>query len=211
VSWNEPTREWQDQQHTRILKGDVTAFAELCELALPHLVLFLRSKFSYVENDEQETVAIDCLLKYNANPAQFRTGGIALFAYLRMSARYDMLNAMDQRNRREGRLVSLDSLNGNSDVPGQEDFTEQVHLDEMLQEYTSLSFDEILSIIQANLDATEKKVFWLMLEGERSTQRFAEVLGITHLDEQEQRDETKRVKDRLMKKLRRLGDRLKKV
>ncbi len=207
---SEPDREWQDQQHARILKGDVTAFAELCEVALPHLVSFLDSKFVYAGSDERETAAIDCLLNYNANAGQYRTGGISLFAYLRMSARYDMLNVLDQNNRREWRWISLDALDGRSNLQGQEDFTEQLKLDEMLQEYTSLSFSEILSIIQADLDAVEKKILWLMLEGERSTQSYAELLGIQHLDEQQQRDEVKRVKDRMMKKLRRIGNRLKK-
>jgi RNA polymerase sigma-70 factor (ECF subfamily) len=211
MTWEEPTREWQDQQHRRILKGEATAFAELCELALPHLVTFLRSKFAYAGNEDQETSAIDSLLTYHANPSQFRIGGISLFAYLRMSARYDMLNALDQKNRREWRWINIDSLDGRSELQGQEPFTDQLKLDEMLQEYTSLSFSDILNAVQSDLDEMERKILWLMLEGERSTERYAETMEITHLDEQAQREEVKRVKDRLMKKLRRLGNRLKKT
>ena len=67
---------------------------------------------------------------------------------------------------------------------------------------------EIQKQLANELDETEQLVLQLILEGERRFSRFAEVLSITHLDESEQRLEAKRAKDRVKKKLQRLGKRI---
>ena len=48
-------------------------------------------------------------------------------------------------------------------------------------------------------------VLFLMLEGERDTASFAEVMGISDLDTAVQRREVKKIKDRIIKRLQRLG------
>ena len=50
----------------------------------------------------------------------------------------------------------------------------------------------------------------LMLDGVRETESYAQALGIDHLDKPTQQKAVKRGKDRLMKKLRRFGQRIKK-
>jgi hypothetical protein len=47
-----------------------------------------------------------------------------------------------------------------------------------------------------------------MLEGVRETRQFAQVMGISHLDEESQRVAVKKAKDRLGKQLQRFGRRI---
>lgn len=212
MSFSEPGRDWQDEQHQRILGRDATAFAELCEQALPHLVTFLRSQFPQVQGDVLETVAIDCLLGYHARPAQYRAGGISLYAYLRMAARYDALNALDRAHRRERRLTGLEALDVPRRPPGQAAaVSDEQALDDWLHQYTNRPLADIVKTVEGELDEVEKKVLWLMLQGERSAQSYVDVLGLGGLGLAEQRSEVARVKERLVKKLRRLGNRLKKM
>ena len=103
----EPPRSWQDDAHNRILRQDVTAFAELCEYALPFLVEFLQARFPNQDTFLHETASIDCLLNYQAKASHYDPGRISLFAFLRMAARRDMLNAIDKKKRRERRLTSI--------------------------------------------------------------------------------------------------------
>lgn len=202
----EPPRGWQDQVHARILRDDTTAFAELCEVALPHLAAFLEGRFHAQDSQLCRTTAIDCLLNYHKNPNQYNSAYLSLFAYLRMSARYDLLSAMDKEQRRKGRLSSLDEMTEQlaiSEVLAQDD---QEELDSWLQGHTDWSISEIIAALESNLEEDEKAVLWLMLEGVRDTSRYVEVLQCSHLDGSAQRLEVKRAKDRLIKKLQRFGE-----
>jgi DNA-directed RNA polymerase specialized sigma24 family protein len=205
----EPPRAWQDQYHQAMLHQDPVAFAVLCEQALPHLSAFLRSRFPNLDGELTDTAAIDCLLSYHARPSQYQPGGLSLFAFLRMAARYDVLNALDQSRRQKRRHVSLENIDQQAHTQDLELASSQMILDELVAQYTRASFTDILGMLEAELDETEKKVLWLMLQGERAMPAFVDALGLNRLDEREQRSEVNRVKDRLAKKLQRLGQRLK--
>jgi RNA polymerase sigma-70 factor (ECF subfamily) len=201
----EPARDWQDQIHRRILHNDATAFAELCEIALPGLVQFLQSRFSGQESHLCESTAIDCLLSYYQAPKAYDPRQISLFAYLRMAARYDLLSAIDKEQRLNQRLTSLEELDGLHQKEDELDGDSQLALDDLLQRHTDWSFAEITKALEAHLDRAEKRCLWLMLEGVRENARYVETLGLQSLDEDSQRLEVKRVKDRLVKKLQRFG------
>jgi DNA-directed RNA polymerase specialized sigma24 family protein len=204
----EPDRHWQDQIHRRILHNDATAFAELCEAALPGLVRFLQSRFSEQDNHMCESTAIDCLLKYYQTPKIYNPKKISLFAYLRMAARYDLMSAVDKENHLHQRLTSLDELAGEPQTPEDEARDSQAALDDLLQRHTDWSFAEIIKALETHLDRAEKRCLWLMLEGVRDNARYAEVLDLAQTDEASQRVDVKRAKDRLVKKLHRFGDRI---
>jgi DNA-directed RNA polymerase specialized sigma24 family protein len=201
----EPARNWQDQIHRRILHNDATAFAELCEAALPVLVKFLQGRFSEQESCLCESTAIDCLLKYYQTPRIYDPKQISLFAYLRMAARYDLMSAIDKEQRLHQRLTSLEELADEPQTPDDEEQASQVALDDLLQRHTDWSFAEIVKALQTQLDRAEKRCLWLMLEGIRDNARYIEALDLAQLDETSQRVEVKRAKDRLVKKLHRFG------
>lgn len=190
------------------MQQDPTAFAELCETALPHLIAFLEGLFADQSAHLRETVAIDLLLGYQSRPEQYDSRQLSLFAYLRMAARYDMLNQIDKHRRYAGRLLSLADPAVELLLHDRNTLQEGEELDEWLRQRTDRSFGEIVLALRAELEAVEEQVLMLMLEGVRDTATYAAVLGITHLDEVSQRREVKRTKDRILKRLQRLGRRI---
>jgi hypothetical protein len=170
----------------------------------------LRARFPNLDAELTDTAAIDCLLAYHARPRQYQAGGLSLFAFLRMAARYDVLNALEKSRRHRRRNTPLESIEQHAPTQDLEAFSSHMALDDMLASYTEASFGEVLAMLEAELDEAEKRALWLMLQGERDLPIFAEALGLARLDEREQRSEVNRIKDRLNKKLQRLGQRLKK-
>ena len=204
----EPTILWQEKQHQRILDKDATAFAELCEIALPYLVNFLQSNFPKFDAHLREMVVIDFLLSYQSQPQQYDPDQLSLFAYFRMAVRGDTLNAIDKQNRQEKRLLNIEAFSVQEKLPPQDLLTDSGKLEEWLQEHTQLNKKEIINRLASNLDNEDEQILLLMLEGERDSGKYASAMGITHLDINQQRAEVKRAKDRLAKKLRRFGDQL---
>ena len=204
----EPTQSWQTEQHQRILSEEATAFAELCEIALPHLVEFLKSGYPNVENHVHEMVAIDTLLAYHDDPGRYDPNQLSLFAYLRMDARGDLLNAMDKKQRQEKRLVNIEAPDIQTNLPKNGLLTDTGKLEEWLEEHTRLSRMDIMRLLEEELDDVDQQMLLLMLEGVRDTEAFAAIMDISHLDIETKRLEVKRAKDRLNKKLRRFGEKL---
>jgi RNA polymerase sigma-70 factor (ECF subfamily) len=202
---SEPPRERQEQQHQRLLLQDPVAFAEICEGVLPHLVSFLGRQFPQYDAHLREMVAIDCLLAYRQKPDQFDPNKLSLFAYLRMAARRDMLNAIDKQQRRDRRLYDIEDPHVQLQLPEQGSPDEEIDLTGWLAQRTDYSLQEILEKLSAELSATDKQILLLMLDNVRETQRYAEVMAITHLEESEKRRVVKRAKDRIVKRLQRFG------
>jgi len=61
----------------------------------------------------------------------------------------------------------------------------------------------LLAPVRVGLSDGEARVLDLMLDGERRTPAFAAALGISHLPVREQRQEVKKVKDKLKMRLKR--------
>lgn len=205
---DEPSRHWQDQQHQQILQHDITAFAELCERALPHLVTFLRQRFPQSDSHLHEISAIDCLLNYQMRPGQYHPDQLSLFAYLRMAARGDLLNLIEKNKREAQRLVDIDDPTIQSQISAQDAPNNKPAMQDWLAERTSMPAAEIREAFYAELDDTDRQVLQLMLAGVRETAVYADVMEITHLDIAEQKREVKRAKDRLSKRAWRFGKRI---
>lgn len=205
---NKSDRAWQNEQHQRILRRDITAFAQLCEVALPHLISFLETRFVQVEAHLHQSVATDCLLSYHVKPTQYNPDKLSLFAFLRMAAKNDMLNALDKEGRVEQRLLDIDDHGIQNQLAPEDTPSKELAQKNWLQQYTDQTPSEVLQALAAELSASDQQVLLLMYEGIRPTARYAEVLGITRLTEGEQRQEVKRVKDRLNKKIQRFGKQL---
>ncbi len=201
----EPAREEQARAaelHSRMLARDPTAPADLCERYLIAITARLGRRFPNVDEHKIEDAAADALLNYAEHPERFDPARSPLAAYLYMSARGDLLNWLEQEKRRRKRLVPLDDVElarsaRNTDVTG------------ICSAEAALG-EESLAELQSVLDAAcrteqERRVLRLVAEGERRTAVFAQVLGIADLGIAEQRREVKRVKERLLKKARRLA------
>ena len=202
----EPSQGWQQQRHERILQDDVTAFAELSEYALPHLISFLQQLFPNQDLHQHEIVAIDTLMTYLALPEKYKPEKLSLFTYLRMAARGDFLNAIDKETRRKQRLYAIDDPVLQEQLPNLDLLTQTGELDEWLQTHTQLTRTELLQKLDDDLDKTDKEMLLLIFDGVRDTSRYAEVMGISDLPQAEQKAQVKRAKDRLQKRLARFGN-----
>jgi len=205
---SEPSRHWQIQKHQQILnENSPTAFAQLSELALPHLVEFLQHEFRQVEIHLHETAAIDSLLTYHNAPEKYDPEKLTLFAYLRMAARHDLLNAIDHSNRQKRPLLDIDEPAIQSQLIIETDLeSETFYLDQWLDNGDSGN-QTLLRQFEAELDTTDRQLFLLMLNGVRETEPYAEIMQLTSQPLSEQRREVKRAKDRLTKKLTRYVNR----
>ena len=205
---SEPDQEWQFQIHQRIVRKDPTAFAELCEQALPHLVSFLEERFPFFETHLREMTAIDTLLDYQSRLEQYDPRQLSLFSYLRMAVRGDMLNAINKQERHNKKLLNIDDPHIQTYLSHEETIRESVYLDEWLSQHTELSSKEILQQLDSELSKADREIVLLMLDGVRDTHEYAAVMGISHLTIQEQRSRVKQAKDRLNKKIQRFANRL---
>ncbi len=205
---SEPSRHWQIQKHQQILNEDSpTAFAQLSELALPHLVEFLQREFRQVEIHLHETAAIDSLLTYHDAPEKYDPEKLTLFAYLRMAARHDLLNAIDRSNRQRRPLLDIDEPDIQSQlVTEASSESDLFYLDQWLDNGDS-GKQTMLRQFEAELDTTDRQLFLLMLNGVRETEPYAEIMQLASQPLAEQRREVKRAKDRLTKKLTRYVNR----
>lgn len=205
---SEPSRHWQIQKHQQILNEDSpTAFAQLSELALPHLIEFLHHEFRQVEDHLHETAAIDCLLTYHDAPEKYDPEKLTLFAYLRMAARHDLLNALDRNNRQRRPLLDIDEPAVQAQLIVETDLEPDPFQLEHWLDNGDTGKQTMLRQFEAELNTTDRQLFLLMLNGVRETEPYAEIMELASQPIAEQRREVKRAKDRLTKKLTRFVNR----
>lgn len=198
-------RDFENLIHRRLLARDPVATSELVEAYIEPLVRQLAYRFTKLDDPHLvRDAVIDALLKYIENPERFDPERGKLSAYLLMSARGDLLNKLKSEQRRRLREVHVDNVEL------------QPHLRNTLiedGESTRLPFGLTMADIEAHVeqiitDQRDRQILELILDGERKTEHYSQILGITDLNIRDQRQQVKRAKDRLVKKLRRLGKRL---
>jgi RNA polymerase sigma-70 factor (ECF subfamily) len=124
---------------------------------------------------------------------------VPLDRFLRMASRRNVMNLLRGEARRRAReeiahgnvstAVELDPTAGNT----------------LQQEETRELQRQQEDMMQRLSDPRDQQILALRLQGERRTEAFAEILGISHLPIEAQRREVKRTKDRIDKILRRRG------
>lgn len=200
------SRDFGEQVHQRLLQGDPTAPSEVILAYLEPLTQRLRQRFPDVKDEAiiQDAVT-DALFQYVKSPGQFDPGKSSLSSYLTMAARGDLLNALARERRRAGRQVPLEAV-AEGALPGntlREDEQPEASTDEQMAASKLMH-----CVLQQVPDLRDREILELMLAGERKTTRYAGVLQIEDRSEPEQRTIVKRHKDRLKKRLHRLGVRL---
>jgi hypothetical protein len=187
--------------HRQLLSGDYpTASARLARAYLEPVVAHLRARFPDVrDRDLLWEAAADAILNYAEDPSTYNPQKRGLFGYLKMSAQGDLLNALDRESRR--RNVELDAVGGNR---LQED-DEEEYASERNSEAVVRSDETMRRVHDALPDPRDRQILHLMMEGVRETGEFTQVLGIENMDEAEQRWIVKKNKDRIKKRIQRLG------
>jgi RNA polymerase sigma-70 factor (ECF subfamily) len=188
----------QKEIHNRLLENDPTASAELVEGTLETLIDRLQSKFPSTESELILDAVTDALMSYIKKPSQFDPEKRSLVGYLSMSARGDLLNAFEKIRRRNIREIPLEDvelnpLNGNIIAKS----------NNLIQSLDAKKISKAIKDLFSN--PIDQKLADLIIDGERSTEAFAKVLGIESVSIKEQRREVKRHKDRIKKRLSRYG------
>jgi RNA polymerase sigma-70 factor (ECF subfamily) len=197
------SKDFGEQLHQRLLQGDPTAPSEVILTYLEPLTRRLRQRFPDVKDDTiiQDAVT-DALFQYVKSPGRFDLAKSSLSSYLTMAARGDLLNALARERRRAARQVPLEAV-AEAALPGntlREDEQPEASSEEQMAASKLMH-----CVLQQVPDLRDREILELMLAGERKTTRYAGLLEIEDRSEAEQRKIVKRHKDRLKKRLQRLG------
>lgn len=178
-----------------LIGGDPLAPSQFAEAYLEPLIAFLRAVHRQVDDHTRQEAAERAIISLCKSPNRFDPARGDLVAYLTMSATGDLRNLLSSETRHHEKRenwdsVELDVAAGKSDDGGADS--------------DSLSFDlPALAAVISCLSNEERAALELMREGERSTARFAAVLGLVASTPHEQVAEVKRVKDRIKQRLKR--------
>lgn len=193
------------QVHHRLLDRDRVARADLYELLLDPLVRALRRRWPEASwTQTVEDTAVDALVQHIRTPERYDPERASLLGWLIWQANADLINiyrsAQHQFERGVGSLSqlqtdaddaepSLDKISGVSD------------------RYPVLEEGGLWARIRVAFpDRRERELIWrCWVEGERSTEVAAAVLELTDLPVAEQQQQVKKVKDKIKKKLQRMG------
>ena len=193
-----PNVSWY-QIHERLLSEDPTAPADLAEQAVRPLTQFLESKYPTLNDPTLIADAVtDSVMNYLKQPRKFDPGRRGLLGYLKMAAEGDLQNALAKHRRRDRPTEDVEvAAAAGKIVVEPRDVLGELRAEDLRKRVDSL-FD----------DVKDRHMVDLILDGERSTEAFAEVLGLGELPIGRQRSEVKRHKDRLKKRLRDYGRRI---
>lgn len=188
--------------HRRLIAGDdPTASTELAEQLYIGLVLHTQARAGNADPVLVEEAVGQALLDYIDRPERYNPELASLQAYLLNAAYRDYQNARakeDRKTRKNESLFREETL-----VDTIPDDAAERDLGKLLAE---LRADEIWSTIEAAFpDRIEREIIMLIANDVRATETYAQVLGIANLPPDERAREVKRVKDRIIKRLRRLG------
>jgi RNA polymerase sigma factor (sigma-70 family) len=198
------SQEQEQALHRRLLGGDVTASAELASTFLDGLIAWLVH-----ENDlsvPQELcieAAEDALISLVKSPASFDPArGKRLRSYLRMSAQGDLKNILRREGRRQ-REKSLELVELSPQAGKYLAVLDDPSLPMEIEEESIRASKQVVEPAREGLSEVESRALDLVLQGERKTIAFAEVLGISDWPAEQQQAEVKRVKDKLKKRIER--------
>jgi len=199
-----PTEEWLREIHERLLAHDPIAPAELAEQTIDILARKLTAKYHYLNDRSLINDAVsDAILSYIKNPMQFDPSKRGLLGYLQMAAEGDLKNALSRISRRNKKEIVSDDVEltlsgGNISLRRGFIANDENTLKEKRTENIVHS-----AICKLFKDPKDVKIAEMIMDGERSTAAFAVVLGIRGSNDIEQKNEVKRHKDRIKKRLER--------
>ncbi len=191
--------------HQRVLARDPVAFSQLAEWLYASLVRDTGARARGRAGKAVDMMLVEesvgeALLDYNDAPERYDPEQAALHVYLVMAAYRDFQNALSKEYRHAQHQTALGGdAHVEMDVPDG-----RSELDGLLNR---ISAEEWWSLVEGTFsDPADRQLVIMLANGVRSTESYARVLGITELSAGEQAREVKKAKDRVLKRLKRLGE-----
>lgn len=191
--------------HSQIKSGDDLAFSKLCDKYLEPTIEVIR-KFNrhihLIDNSIIPEIVIDSFYAYLYNPDKFNPEKQTLERFLVIDAEGDLKNAWVRRKKHQKLFKAIDD---ETKFDGQFEHSKSVNLNTPSQALIDKEAEDALIIeLKKHFDSEiDIEIANLILSEERETRVYSEILGITHLQTEEQQKEVKRSKDRIKKVLRR--------
>lgn len=186
--------------HLRLVAGDKTAPDECVVRWLPELVQRLTYRNPSVAARDEQLIAgaaLDALFDYTLNPHKYEPERSSLGYYLFNAAQKDLLNALAREKTQSRQASSIHLVEFSlSDRNNMEN--------DMIEKVDAAALMEL--VMEEITDPLDRRMLALMLQGERATSAYAAALGIQDRPEHYQKATVKRHKDRISKRLERLGD-----
>jgi len=187
--------------HQRLLDDDVTASAEIAELFMPIVINKLSRGYPNLDPHLIQTAVEDALMNYFGRPEQYDPAKLDMAGYLRMSANGDLLNLLE----REKRVTNQQSLSEYVELSGDDtehgvEVQDDFDLESLVFAHCSPIWQRLADLLPNPVD---QEIVLLMMEGERKTSIYADVLEISDRPAKEQAQIVKRHKDRIKKTLKR--------
>lgn len=186
--------------HTRLLAGDPTASGDLFRAMHQRLarVVYRQHGGLGISWDDALDLSTDAIVEYVCNPARFDPDRAKLTTYLAMVAAGDARTlATSRANKRKNhsRFVELTLVDRN---------------EEMEADFSRLDAERIMTDHRTEIirEEGDEAVLRLFISGEDSTDEYAKALGVSDLPENERRLFVKQRRDRIEKRLQRLGRKL---
>jgi hypothetical protein len=179
-----------------------TASADFARAYLPHLATWLSVKNPQVSADLCEEAAVEAVYSLLRQPQCYSpTKGQTLIAYLRRSARCDLLNVLERERRH-----AHQPLEENVELTraGRKEGREPWQI--LCEREDGDARERLLQAVRSTLAEPERQALALLLAGERRTAAFADALGLQGLPAAEQEAAVKRAKDRIKKRIERWRD-----
>lgn len=179
--------------HERVLRRDPVAPPEVFRVFMDPILNILRGDLA-CDPGEADEAAFDAVVSYLENPERYDPKRGRLLTYLAGAAKHVLLSRLRSaaaRARREQKYAEHVELQARSPKDELEETVE-----------ARLAWERIEKRVKS---AKDREALRLILQGEQSTERLAEVYELTSLPTDQKRRAVKRHRDRLMKLLKRLG------
>lgn len=191
--------------HQRLLLDQPTASLDATEWLLAPLTARLRAKWPTLDPDTCHDAATEVFVQYLQAPSRYDPRRSSLLGWLTMQAHRDLINDHESKQKAFERRWAVESS-----LPTMPGTDEPAKLEDYLPSTEAMPNLELSPVLKAIRDALpdekDRRLLWLVgHEGSRSTDEAAEILGLMHLPLAERTTEVRRNKDRIMRRLRRVG------
>jgi DNA-directed RNA polymerase specialized sigma24 family protein len=199
-----PTPEEELALYRRLCEGDPIAPSELCILFLEPLIAWLSERHRGHDEHLVQEAAGEALMQLIKKPRIYDSARGSLTVFLRLSAWRDLLNLLRREGRHQKHREAWSSVEDDPDggnTTGEADDPARLAESAELRETVCAWVDTC----SADWSGPEREVLRLLMAGERRLEAYAAAVGVTGRPPGEQRRSVKQVKDRVVKRLQRMG------